>query len=312
MNNYALIEKFLNVSKTEKNLTDRTLKAYRSDLAEFAKYFTGQPILNLCLDDLRTYLNYLENRVLRDTTIRRKLATIKVFYSFLENEDLVQVSPTRKLQKKYRIRKRLPRVMAESEIKCLLSAAHRVFKNENENGNKGFAKFKCLRDLIILEILFSTGIRIDELTKLTLDDIDLQRGSLIISGKGRKERLLFISCAEVLSLIRDYLEYRESLSPDTNSLLLNRFHRPLSVHSIGNIFKQYCALAGIVRHYTPHCLRHTMATMLIENGADVRSVQEILGHSRISTTEIYLSVSSQRKQEVLSKFNQRNHFSLNH
>ncbi len=309
MNNYTLIEKFLNVLKTEKNLSGRTLKAYKCDLVEFAKFFTGKQILALCLDDLRKFLNYLENRNLADTTIKRKLATLKVFYSFLENEDLIKISPTRKLQKKYRTRKRLPRVMSNDEIRRLLTSAYSRYRAENNRS--GFRFFRRLRNLAILEVLFSTGIRIDELVKLTLDDIDFQQGTLIISGKGRKERLLFISNGEVLTLLRQYLKYRESMSPDTNSLLLNRFRRPLSVHSIGHIFREYCELAGISRHYTPHCLRHTMATMLMENGADVRSVQEILGHSRISTTEIYLSVSTQRRQEVLSNFNQRDRFCLN-
>ncbi len=308
MDNHTLIEKYLNVSKTEKNLSDRTLRAYRCDLAEFAKYFNAKQIMTLCLDDLREFLNYLENRKLGDTTIRRKLATLKVFYSFLENEDLIKISPTRKLQKKYRTRKRLPRVMSNDEIRRLLASAYSCYKTENNRS--GFRYFKRLRDLVILEVLFSIGIRIDELVRLTLDDINLQQGSLIISGKGRKERLLFISNSEVLTLLRQYLKCRERMSPDTNSLLLNRFRRQLSVHSIGHIFQEYCKRAGISRHYTPHCLRHTMATMLMENGADVRSVQEILGHSRISTTEIYLSVSTQRRKEVLSKFNQRNQYQL--
>lgn len=309
MDNYTLIEKFLNVSKTEKNLSNRTLKAYRCDLAEFAKFFGAKQILILCLDDLRKFLNYLESRSLEDTTIKRKLATLKVFYSFLENEDLINISPTRKLQKKYRIRKRLPRVMSDNEIRRLLANAYNSLRSELNP--KDFRYFKRLRDIVILEVLFATGIRIDELVRLTLDDIDLQKGTLIISGKGRKERLLFISNSEVLAILGQYLKYRESVSPETNSLLLNRFCRPLSVHSIGHIFKEYCTNAGIIRHYTPHCIRHTMATMLMENGADVRSVQEILGHSRISTTEIYLSVSTIRRREVLGKFNQRNQFKLN-
>lgn len=310
MKNKELVGKFLEVSKIEKNLSERTLKAYRSDLKSFMDFFRTSLIESLDIEDLREYLSHLEKRNLKDSTIRRKLATIKVFFSFLDDEGLIDVSPAGKLKKKYRVIKRLPRVMSAKEVKMLLKATHYSTK-QSKNGSKfNMRHFKCLRDRAMLELLFATGIRIDELVKLNVHDLDLYRRTLLICGKGRKERMLYISCDEVLYSIKEYLDYYKKRDSESKALFLNKFGQRLSVHSIGNVFKEYSQMAGISRRFTPHCLRHTMATMLIENGADVRSVQEILGHSRISTTEIYLSVSKRRKQEVLSRFNGRNQFQL--
>lgn len=310
MNNEDYVRKFLHISRIEKNLSERTLKAYNCDLKAFLAFIRSKPIETLDIEDLREYLLDLDKRNLKDSTIRRKLATLKVFFSFLEDEDLIDISPTRKLKNKYRILKRIPRVMSNKEVESLLKATH-ICVDREENGSVFNTKrLKRLRDRAMLEILFTTGIRIDELVKLSLNDLDLNRKTLLIHGKGRKERLLYISSNEVIHTIKEYLEYRAKYVLKTRALFLNKFGERLSVHSISNIFREYSDLAGIERRFTPHCLRHTMATMLIDNGADVRSVQVILGHSSISTTEIYLEVSKRRKQEVLSRFNQRNNFHL--
>ena len=262
------------------------------------------PIRKLGLDDIRRYLLHLETRNLKDTSIKRKMAILKVFFGFCEDEGFIDDSPTRKLKKKYRMPKRLPRVMSLQEIKALLKAAYDY--SQIEESSFIFEKYRGLRDRLIIEMLFVTGIRIDELVRLNIADLDIEARTVIIFGKGRKERLIYISSDEVMGLLSEYLLTRYEYYPDGPEVFLNRFKSRLSVHSIGSIFKRYCKLAGISRHFTPHCLRHTMATMLMENGADIRSVQEILGHSRISTTEIYLTVSRRRKEEVLKKFNQRN------
>jgi len=304
MDNLELIEKFLLASRLEKNLSHRTLKAYRCDLSDLTQHFISQSFQSVTIDDLRTYLTHLESKGLSGKTIKRKLATIKVFYLFLEDEGLIELSPARKLKKKYRIPRRLPRVMSTDEIERLLRAVY--LESKNTSGNSKFHNFKRIRDRVIIELLYVAGLRIDELVKIDIEDINLGARTLYIFGKGRKERLLYISSDEVIILIKDYLTIRNSIPTETSALILNKFGKRLSVYSIGNIFKEYFKLASISRNFTPHCLRHTMATMLMENGADVRSVQEILGHSSISTTEIYLAVTKQRKEAVLNKFNHRN------
>ncbi len=308
MNNRAVIGKFLLMSRIEKNLSDRTIKAYGCDLYAFAASLQGRSILEVKLHQLREYLAYLQSRTLKPATIKRKLATLKVFYAFLEDERMVDSSPAVRLKKRYRVPKRLPRVMSLTEIKALLQAADDATGVTRELG--GFQRLKSLRDRAILEILFSTGIRTDELVKLNTHDLDLEQGTVIISGKGRKERLLYISCTEVIDAIREYLQARSGFVENETGLFVGRFGNRLTGHSIRLIFDTYLKRAGITRKFTPHCLRHSMATMLIENGADVRSVQMILGHSQISTTAIYLEVSRRRKQEVMSKYNQRNQWTI--
>ncbi|HPQ72186.1 MAG TPA: tyrosine-type recombinase/integrase [bacterium] len=304
MTNNALAEKFLLVSKLEKNLTEKTIKAYRCDLKAFNEFLGSLRIQESNIDNLREYLAHLEQSHLKDSTVRRKLATLKVFYGFLEEEGLIALSPARKLKKKYIVTRRLPKVMSKEEIQRLLQATYKAIIDQKIESE--YRTFKLFRDRAILELLFSTGMRIDELSKLNLQDIDFSRRTVLIRGKGRKERIIYLSSDEVIHIVKEYIQYGPANQNSTPALFLNKFGDRLSVHSIGKIFDNYRTEAGIERKFTPHCLRHTMATMLLENGADVRSVQEILGHSQISTTEIYLSVSKHRKQEVLTRFNQRN------
>ena len=169
---------------------------------------------------------------------------------------------------------------------------------------------RIYRNRVILEILFSTGMRIGELVALNIRDVNLQERTILIFGKGRKERIIYISSDEVLVAIKKYLVYRNRIKTKSSALFLNRDNERLSIFSIENIFKKYCKIAKIKKHYTPHCLRHTMATMLLNNGADIREVQEILGHASIVTTQIYTEVSSKHKKKVLMKFNHRNRICL--
>lgn len=304
MNNIDYLNKFLLTSKIEKNLSPRTIKAYGCDLRAFIASIDCKCLTSLTIDHCREYLVYLGNKDISEATIKRKIATIKVFFNFMEEEGYVKISPVRKLKKKYRISRKLPRVMSIQEIEGLLRAAYRATLNSVNESD--FRQFKRFRDRVILELLFVVGIRIDELVKINIADLDLEAKTLFILGKGKKERLLYISSNEVIEVINSYLIHRNKYGFNKQPLFLNKYSNRLSVYSIRDIFKEYYDLAGIKRKFTPHCLRHSMATMLMENGADIRSVQEILGHSAISTTEIYLAVSKRRKEAVLSKFNQRN------
>lgn len=161
-----------------------------------------------------------------------------------------------------------------------------------------------MRNLAIIDLLISTGIRIGEICSIKLTDINIIDKTLLIHGKGRKERLLYLSSDETINNIKKWLDIRSSHL--NNHIFLNRYGNPLTIHSIEDIFYKYRDLAKINPNSTPHYLRHTFATNLLINGADLRSVQEILGHSNISTTEIYTEISINRKQEILNKYNYKN------
>lgn len=308
MTNSELITKFITLSLSEKNLSSKTTKAYRCDLNQFNKIIGNKHFRDVDVEDLRFFLKALEKFNLADASIKRKMATLKVFYRFLHEEDITITNPTLQLRNKFKMPKRLPKVMSTVEIKKLLETAHSLVNDATKQSSSSFSIYRRHRNCVMLELLFSTGIRGEELISIKTSDIDLTTSSLMIHGKGRKDRVLYISSDEVVQTMTDYLRYRSLLNSSSTALFLNRFKQPFGVQSLRNVFQDYCKLAGITRHFTPHCLRHSMATLLLENGADVRSVQEILGHSRISTTEIYLEVSKRRKQEVLTRFNQRNFF----
>ncbi len=308
MESDRLIQSYLRTVGVERNLAQRTLKAYSCDLTLLAKYFRNMSLQTLGPSELRDYVEYLETMRLRGATIRRKIATFKSFFGFLEKEGTLPASPAKSLFKRFRITRRIPRVLSLQEIEAVLTASYEVCRIKY--GSTLIQKFIAFRNRSMLELLFSTGIRIDELVRVDLEDIQCEDRLLRVMGKGRKERIIPMCSSEVISSIEKYIEIRISSFSEPKALFLNRFGKRLSVHSVGPIFKQLCRLARLQREFTPHCLRHTMATMLVENGADVRSVQEILGHSSITTTQIYLTVSRTRKIEVMSKFNQRNRIEL--
>lgn len=308
MPNHELVAKFVKACKLDRNLSHRTLKAYDCDLRDFVICVGEIPIPILTADDLRDYLSVLEGRVLAPATKRRKLATIKVFFQYLENEGIIDTSPAHRIKGGFRIPRHVPRTICRDDLIKLLTVARTRVR---ETGSTNTVKyFLSVRNRLIVELLLCTGMRIDELVRLRTTDIDLSSGKVIVYGKGSKERVLCVSPKEVLEQLCHYDDVRCEYANDTEALLLNRFGSGLSVHSIGPIFKELCRKAGITKYYTPHSLRHSFATGLIENGADLRSVQDLLGHSSITTTEIYLSVTEERRRYVLAQFNPRNNLQL--
>lgn len=155
-----------------------------------------------------------------------------------------------------------------------------------------------------MDLLISTGIRIGEAAAITLDDIILQEHTILIHGKGRKQRLIYISSSITWDRLKMLIKQRQKL--DSKHLFVNRYGNPLSIHGIEGIYKKYVKKAQITTKSTPHYLRHTFATNLLANGADLRSVQEILGHASVATTQIYTEVTTARKKQILKKFNYRN------
>ena len=305
-------------AKVERNLSVPTLKAYRGDLKLLSCHLGSLELSVVTTDHLRAFIESMEDRrSYQDSTIRRRIATLKVFFGFLEDEHFVLDSPARRLRGRYSIVKRLPKVLSMREVRRLLKASHAQAHGQSnaEEDSRGrnqvdAESLERLRDLAILEILFSTGIRIGELVALDLNDLNFKERTLRILGKGRRERVVFVSSDESLRAVKDYYDGRLFLPVERPALFLNRAGSRLTIYSVEGIFRKYCKLARIRNHYTPHCLRHTMATMLLNNGADIRAVQEILGHRTIVTTQIYTEVSLKQKRRVLMRFNQRDRMSF--
>ncbi len=213
---------------------------------------------------------------------------------------MLQQNPLARLRLSFRHEKKLPTVLTHEQIEALLALA----KKESGSTANG-ASFAAVRDHALLELLFYSGARIGELLKLETNDLDLNAGVAKIKGKGRRERFIYLGCDPVIKALKRYLRLRALVPATTEAFFLNARHRPLSIYSAESIVRKCAQRARLQIRVTPHVFRHTMATMLLENGADLRSIQEILGHSSISTTEIYTHVSTERKRQVMREFHPR-------
>lgn len=317
MNVQQAITSFLQHGQTERNLSDRTLRAYESDLQQFHTHFREAPsqMVDITSTDLEGYVAKLGDGPYRETSIRRKVAALKVFFRFLEENGIVTESPARRLKIKQPVEARVPNVLTMKEIKSLLSAPKRQIQDlvgdrDQSPGAKN-RYFCAVRDNVIIELLFSTGIRIGELVALNIEDCDLENKRLKITGRGTRGRFVEVPSEVVLIALREYLELRSDRSLQTPALFVGRSGTRLTIYSIENIFKKYVRFADIRRHVTPHALRHTMATMLINDGADLRAVQEMLGHASILSTQVYTKLMPPAKNRRPGVgFNQRDRITL--
>ncbi len=293
MNN---IETFIKYLQSTKNLSIKSLNAYRGDLRQYYAFeeTKAQP------SDICSYISYLKNELqLKDSSIRRKIITLKNYYNFLVEREMIERSPFYNMKFKFKQEKRLPKTLAKSDVVKILDCF-----NVDTTRLSDFARQSYVRDAALMDLLISTGIRIGEAAALTLEDIIASERTLLIHGKGRKQRLIYISSPITWNRLTALIKQRKKSGG--NYLFINRYGNPISIHGIEDIYTKYVKKAKLEVKSTPHYLRHTFATNLLSNGADLRSVQEILGHASVATTQIYTEVSTNRKKQVLKKYNYRN------
>jgi integrase/recombinase XerC len=272
-----------------------TLRNYGSDLAQFAAYFerTGPEscpaIEQLDVTLLREWLGGLYDQELAIASVRRKLAAVRALYEFLQTEGLIGTNPSARLRTP-KMKQRLPEVMSEEKANLLLDSV--------EDGSAA-EKPSRERDLAFLELLYGCGIRVSELVGINLDDLDLGQGWLRVRGKGNKEREVPVG-ERAASAIRRYLEKRPR-TPSERALFLNRRGQRLSDRQVRRLVKVYALLATGDSTLHPHSFRHAYATHLLSDGADLRAIQELLGHARLSTTQKYTQVSLKDLQAVYDR-----------
>ncbi len=285
------IEKFANYLDIEKNYSEHTLRGYRSDLEEVADFLEGKDPKDISHRDLRRFLAELKARGCAKRTIVRKLGAIRSFFRFLSREKYIRANPTDSMFTP-RMDKRLPEFLDTEKVLLLVTAP----ELDNIPG---------LRDRAILEVLYSTGIRVSELVGLNAEDVDLIAGVIKVRGKGKKERLALLG-AQAQRAVRNYLrERRPGAAGSSGAVFHNRSGRRLSDRSVRRIIDKYVRKCGIEQKISPHSIRHSFATHLLNNGADLRSVQELLGHKNLSTTQIYTHLGSRRIREMYSKAHPR-------
>lgn len=298
----SLVEQYLTICARQKNLNAKTVKAYRIDLRQFHEFLQKEALL-LSREALIAYVMEL-NQQLKPKSVKRKLAAIKAFCHYLADENLLETDPFQRLQLKFQEPFILPRTVPLRVIEALLSEAYRQERAENT----GAIRKAALRDVCVLELLFATGMRVSELCALNQQDIDLVDGDIRIYGKGAKERRIQVGSSEVLLLLQ---RYYEAFSPYiSHAFFLNRNGDRLSEQSVRSILKKLCSSAEIRMHITPHMLRHSFATFLLEEDVDIRYIQRFLGHSSIVTTQIYTHVATAKQRDILKRKHPRNRMVL--
>jgi integrase/recombinase XerD len=300
-------EAFFHHCHLERGLSKLTLAAYKLDLRQFQKRINGaHQVFDIDKVAIREYLGWLGAKY-KPRSIKRKLATLKSFFSFLEQEEYIEASPFRKLHIRLERAKSLPRTLSISSVTKLLQSAYA----ERDKFFTDSKKYKiAVRDIAVLETLFSTGVRVSELCKLRSSDIDMRHQHLLVTGKGKRERIIPLCGEATLKALKEYKSsYSDFLKPES-AFFLNRDKHPLSDQSVRQIIKKYQKRACIPENATPHMFRHTIATLLLENGVDIRNIQTLLGHSSLAVTEIYTHVSLSAQREVLSKRHPREDLKL--
>ncbi len=304
---YNLIDSFLDYITYEKNYSSNTAGDYRTDLIQLIDFFTGKvedefknyyeldcivnndepDILTVTVSDLRSFLEYCFDRGLKRATIERKVAVIKSFFTYLHRKEFIPDNPSKKLifPKK---EKRLPKFL--------------YLKEYNELTDFTIDDFFDLRDKTVISLFYSTGARISEIAGSLLVDLDLESGRLKVSGKGSVERMLFIT-EETVLLLKKYLHQRDlQFAVKSEFIFVNKFGRGISVRGMYDLIMKRAAAAGLSYKLSPHTLRHSFATELLNNGADIRAVQEMLGHKSLSTTQVYTHTTKARLKKVYDQY----------
>jgi integrase/recombinase XerC len=302
------VYQFIHHLSAEKNASPNTCRGYQNDLEEFENFLRGS---GLCLSPtgymqiekvdrmaIRRYLSFL-HRKNKKSSIARKISTLRSFFKFLLREQVITFNPAKSFPTP-KVEKHLPTTLTVDEVFRLIDAPKHSLKNSSLNS---LQKNRKVRDRAILELLYSSGLRVGELVGLNLDQLDLDLGIMKVMGKGRKERIVPVGM-KAIEALNAYLEGRGVLAGES-PLFINLKGGRLTARTVGRLVKSYSKRSGIFRKVSPHSLRHTFATHLLDAGADIREIQEMLGHASLSTTQRYTHLSMGKLMEVYDKAHPR-------
>ena len=293
MNN-SDIHNFLEYVQKQKNYSTNTLKNYEIDIYEFFNYLSKECLSykDISYEDITGYLIFLNNKKLSVSTISRKLSSLRSFYRYLFNSDIIKNNPM-KFVSSPKKEKKLPRYLSLDEVK-------EIFEVPNINVPLG------QRDRLILEILYSTGIRVSELVNLKMDDIDLDGKEIRVLGKGNKERIVYFNdvCLKYVNLYisNGRSEILSNNNMTSNYLIINGHGKNITTRGIEKLLDNILRKTKLKKKVSPHMLRHSFATHLLNEGCDILTVKELLGHESLESTQIYTHISNERLKEVYSKF----------
>ncbi len=297
----AKMATYLEYCEYRKELDKKTLKAYRIDLHQYFEF--------VCVDEpekekIEEYITHLHKNY-KQKTVKRKIASIKAYYNYLEETEIITENPFRKIKVRFKENVTLPKIIPREEIEQLLNYMYKCLNESTVSSRK-----YMFRDITIIEVFFATGARVYEISNIRKDSINLNTGLIRLMGKGGKERYVQISSTSVLSLLKKYYAENESVIRQSGYFFVNNRGNRYTEQSIRLMLKKYTEQAGIERNITPHMFRHSFATYLIEEGVDVSCVQQILGHSSIKTTQIYIHIAAKKQAEILKEMHPRNNMNI--
>lgn len=299
------IEVYLKYCEEQKRLDSKTLKAYRIDLSQF-----NQSIIVKTPSDINSFMieKFIAalHKKYKPKTVKRKIASIKALFHYFEYRDIITINPFNKIQLRFREPTTLPKTIPLDIIESFLS----IIYQQKSSAKTLYQRRNALRDVAVIELLFATGIRISELCSLRANDINLNNGTILIFGKGSKERILQIGNTSVLDVL---IEYKADFTEEIEScgyFFANQSGHSLSDQAVRRMINKYSAIASISLHITPHMFRHTFASSLLDSDVDIRYIQEMLGHSSINITEIYTHVTTAKQRNILTTKHPRNSFHI--
>lgn len=298
LTNYIM--EYIEYCEYRKRLDCKTLKAYRIDLRQYEEYCDNTNEY-LCKNTVDSFITNL-HRQYKPKTVKRKIASLKAFFNYLVYKELLERNPFEKLDIRFREAKLLPKTIPFHSIQKFISTLY----TQKEKAKSEYQRRCCIRDIAVIELLFATGMRISELCSLKPSDIDLNSCNVLIYGKGAKERVVQLGNQDVISALTIYQEIFKKDIEICGFYFVNRVQRKLSSQSVRYMINRYVGLADINQHITPHMFRHSFATLLLEQDVDIRYIQKILGHSSVSTTEIYTHVSNTKQKDILVHKHPRN------
>lgn len=291
MNDY--IEDYINYVYIEKKLSNNTKMAYERDLKAFASYLNNKNIENITANDIKDYIGYLNNIKEKDKSIARKIVSIRTFFDYLMKNKIISVNPCEKIESP-KLRKTLPKTLNEDEINKLLDINA---KTALEWRNKA-----------MIELMYATGLRVSELVELEVNDINLDDNYVRVFGKGKKERI--VPMADITTnILKEYINvYRDSLLKGylTDKVFISSYGKGMTRQGFFKNLKKIAKEKGIEKDFSPHTLRHSFATHLLEHGADLRAIGEMLGHENIKTTQIYTHLSNNKIKNDYEEYHPRN------
>ena len=286
----------------------KTKAAYESDLMQFQSFAGAESeILDLDGTTIERFAADLRQNKYSPASIRRKIVVLKVFCGYWVRKGLLTESPFWRVKLSIGRTEQLPRSLTEREMRALLMRATQSGVTDSHDAGapnedpRNFGRYRATRNLALIDLLFATGMRVGEASSLNITDFFESEGMFKIKGKGGRARLAFAVDAQSLQIQKDHLQARTQIGTESPALFLNSSRKRLSTQGIANVVAQLRREAGIERHVTPHMLRHTVATLLLQNGVDIRVVQEFLGHASIATTQRYTHISKEHLIAVLQK-----------